>query len=77
MLQTSPKIKENVGRSINIELQRKKKIWEERKGAVQKHNAANQFCDVIRGWDALRVRLPSLHLWTIYIHKPVYRMHES
>ena len=49
-------------RSIKIELQRKKKIWEERKGTDKvKHNAANQFCDVIRGWDALQVRLPSLH----------------
>ena len=32
-------IKKNVGRSRKIELQRKKKIWEDRKGAVGKQKS--------------------------------------
>ena len=30
------------------------------RGQQEKHNVANQFCDVIHGKDALRMRLPSL-----------------
>ena len=60
MPQRRKKKSKRMGRSIKIELQRKKKIWDERKGEV-KHNAAYGFCDVIRGWDALRVQLHSLN----------------
>ena len=51
----SPKAKTNWGRSKNRASKKKENLRRAERCGTEakkmKHNAANQFCDVIRGWD--------------------------